>query len=354
LTILFLLAGCLGQEGPETVTIQDVISDPGGYTAREVLIKGVTVEDMVVLRQGVVLIRMVDSSGARLSGIYTGNLYPVAPGDAASFAGVIKPQEALGGVHLGAPVFMDITMIKDVAVGGGIPSPPGTPAPLASQNPTIAQIIENAQALVDQEVGIFGTVTDVGTVAHGAETPLNFLVVDDGTGQIKVYAPQSQVGVGDTVAVRGAVSLEFGEVAILAGQVVLASGSSSVHGTSGGGGEAAVKPGEVARLEDGYTVEELITGRSALDGQEVRVRGKVVKVSGQITVPDIEGSFWFHIQDGTGDPAQGTNDLTVTYSGEPGVSVGDIVVVTGTLKADVELAAGYHFDALLTGATVEK
>ena len=55
-------------------------------------------------------------------------------------------------------------------------------------------------------------------------------------------------------------------------------------------------------------------------GQTVKVRGQVVKFT-----PNIMGTNWVHIQDGTGSGE--TADLTVTTSAI--VAAGDIVVVEG-------------------------
>jgi RPA family protein len=354
LLIIFLLTGCLGREGPETVTIQEVLVNPNAYMDEEVVIKGVTVEDMIGLQQGMVLVRMVDSTGARLSGVYTGDLYTVNTGDAATFLGTIKTQEAFGGAHLGTPVVMEITSIKDVVLGGGTAVAPGTPSPVISQNPTIGQIIANAALFENQVIEIEGTVTDVKQIEQHAETPLTYIQVDDGTGRIWVSMPQTQVEIGNEVTLTGSVLLNFGPYDM----VILSEGVSSVSGSPHGAPAPStttitVKPGEVEKVENGYTVEELFSSRASLDGQTVKVRGKVVKVVGELTVGGVP-RVWFHIQDGTGSPAHKTDDLIVTYSGDPPIAPGDIVVATGVLGADKDIGAGYFFDAILEDATVEK
>lgn len=106
---------------------------------------------------------------------------------------------------------------------------------------------------------------------------------------------------------------------------------------------AAVEP--VARLEGGRTVEEVVTKAAELAGQEIALRGRVVKASFGIL-----GSNWIHVQDGTG--AAGTNDLTVTTDAK--VAVGDVVVVRGKVVTDKDFGAGYKYAVIVEKAAVEK
>lgn len=78
-------------------------------------------------------------------------------------------------------------------------------------------------------------------------------------------------------------------------------------------------------------------------GTEVVVYGRVVKATSAV------GSVWVHLQDGTGDPAAGTHDLTVQTQAE--VETGQWVAFRGTLRRDVDLGFGYHYDALVEAAT---
>jgi hypothetical protein len=64
----------------------------------------------------------------------------------------------------------------------------------------------------------------------------------------------------------------------------------------------------------------------------------------------ILGKNWFHLQDGSGKTADGTNDLTITT--EAAVAVGDIVTVTGTVAIDRDFGAGYTYALMLEDATV--
>jgi len=101
----------------------------------------------------------------------------------------------------------------------------------------------------------------------------------------------------------------------------------------------------VDKADGGYTVEEIYTKAAELGGKEVRIRARVVKFS-----PNIMGTNWIHIQDGTGDDT--TSDLTVTTSGT--AEIGDLVLINGPLSVDKDFGAGYKYHVIVEGATVTK
>ena len=88
---------------------------------------------------------------------------------------------------------------------------------------------------------------------------------------------------------------------------------------------------------------EIIAGRKDLAGEQVMVRGKVVKF-----LPQIMGKNWLHLQDGSG--SEGTNDLTVTTMTT--VKVGDLVLVSGVVSIDRDFGYGYEYEVLLENAKV--
>ena len=67
--------------------------------------------------------------------------------------------------------------------------------------------------------------------------------------------------------------------------------------------------------------------------------------------PEIMGTNWLHIQDGSGTADARTNDLTVTTSDS--AKVGDVVTVTGTLATKKDFGAGYAYDAIVEKATLK-
>ena len=97
----------------------------------------------------------------------------------------------------------------------------------------------------------------------------------------------------------------------------------------------------VDKAAGGYTVEEILTRSSALSGQQVKVRGRVVKFTAGIM-----GTNWMHIQDGT------PGDLTVTT--DTLVAKGDVVMVEGILSVNKDFGAGYLYPAIIEKATVTR
>jgi len=95
------------------------------------------------------------------------------------------------------------------------------------------------------------------------------------------------------------------------------------------------------------TVAEIINKRSELKDKNVVVRAKVVKFT-----PEIMGKNWLHLQDGSGSSADGTNDLVVTT--KDAAKVGDVVVASGVVRADVDIGGGYAFKAMVEDAKLQK
>jgi hypothetical protein len=92
-------------------------------------------------------------------------------------------------------------------------------------------------------------------------------------------------------------------------------------------------------------IEDIHKEKSELNGQRVTVSGTVVKVNNQIM-----NRNFLHIQDGSGDAAQGTNDLTVTS--QETASVGDAVTVSGTVVLDQDFGFGYTYPLIVEQATI--
>lgn len=98
---------------------------------------------------------------------------------------------------------------------------------------------------------------------------------------------------------------------------------------------------------DAYTVAELYEKSGELDQKNVVIRGQVVRFS-----PKIMGKNWIHIQDGSGNPSKGTNDLLVTS--QDVLSVDDIVTVKGTLSRDKDFGGRYKYAVIVEQASVQK
>jgi hypothetical protein len=107
--------------------------------------------------------------------------------------------------------------------------------------------------------------------------------------------------------------------------------------------KTAVEP--VEKAEGGFTVAEIYAQKAELADQPVAVRGQVVKFT-----PNIMGTNWVHLQDGTGD--EQTCDLTVTTDARP--EVGDLVTVSGPLTVDKDFGAGYFYGVIIENASLKK
>jgi hypothetical protein len=97
--------------------------------------------------------------------------------------------------------------------------------------------------------------------------------------------------------------------------------------------------------DGGISIADVWTRRAALAGKIVTVRGKVVKFNGGILDRN-----WIHIQDGTGDPKDGTNDLAITSQGA--TKVGDIITVSGRLTVNKDIGSGYKYAVIVEDATI--
>ena len=118
----------------------------------------------------------------------------------------------------------------------------------------------------------------------------------------------------------------------------------------GGGATAAPQVTEtIAAPQGGRSIADVWANRTSLAGKSVTVRGKVVKFNGGIL-----GHNWLHLQDGSGKPADGSNDITVTTSQDVVVNVGDTVTVTGTVAIDKDFTAGYAYPVMLENGVVRK
>ena len=111
--------------------------------------------------------------------------------------------------------------------------------------------------------------------------------------------------------------------------------------------ETPAADAEVAELEPGQNIAYVYANTDELANQQISLRGKVVKYNAGIL-----GWNFIHIQDGTGDVADGSNDLTVTSKAT--TAVGETIVVTGTIILNKDFGAGYSFPVLMEDASITK
>jgi hypothetical protein len=103
------------------------------------------------------------------------------------------------------------------------------------------------------------------------------------------------------------------------------------------------KLSNIKKAEGGKRIAEIYAGKAQLKGKPVKVRGQVVKYN-----PEVMGKNWIHIQDGSG--SAGSNDLTVTTSST--TKLGDLILVTGTVATDRDFGGGYRYSLILEDAKV--
>jgi hypothetical protein len=96
----------------------------------------------------------------------------------------------------------------------------------------------------------------------------------------------------------------------------------------------------IEKAPGGYTVEEIYNLKKDLAGRTVKVRGVVVKFT-----PNIMGTNWVHLQDGTG--TESSYDLTVTTDAT--VGFGDLIMMEGVLAVDKDFGAGYRYEVIVEG-----
>lgn len=188
-----------------------------------------------------------------------------------------------------------------------------------------------------------------------------YVQVDTGSAKVWAAAPQFTVKLGDSVALSDAMPMPNYHSKTLnrTFEVVYFSGRATVNGAAAvvGTGAATAAPARslpglavdlsnIARAPGGQTVAEVHSGRAALSGKSVSVRGRVVKFNANIM-----GRNWVHIRDGSG--TEGSNNLTVTSAGQ--AKVGDLVLITGRLAVDKDFGSGYRYALLVEDAklTVE-
>ena len=91
------------------------------------------------------------------------------------------------------------------------------------------------------------------------------------------------------------------------------------------------------------TVEAVNKNMAKLEGQQVTISGKVVKVNNGI----MRRNF-VHIKDGTG--SAGTDKLIITS--QQTANVGNSVTITGTVVLGTDFGMGYSYPLLVEKATI--
>jgi hypothetical protein len=228
--------------------------------------------------------------------------------------------------------------------------PPGHP-PIAAQ-PAVAEKAAPAQAAGT----LSGKVLE--TMDAGGYT---YLKLRTGSGDVWAAVQQTKVKVGSTATIAPQMTVDnfesktlgrkfdhiiFGVAGGASAPAAPAMASSAAQHMSAPVTDGAVSVDKASGAND-RTVAEVWAQRDKLKDGPVAVRGKVVKF-----LPGIMGKNWLHLRDGSGTHAAGDDDLTVTTADT--AAVGDVVLISGTVRIDKDFGAGYRYAVIVEEAKVSK
>ncbi len=219
---------------------------------------------------------------------------------------------------------------------------------------------QSAAVMMPEQAGFSGKVVE--TMNSGG---YSYVLVDTGKKKLWAAAPQFQVKVGDQVTISQGMPMsnyhsktlnrDFDTVDFTGNVAVNGANPSAAAGNlpefpknhppiGGAAAQPKVDVSGVKKATGGKTVAEIYADKTKLSGQEVSVRGKVVKFN-----PMIMGKNWVHIRDGSG--TEGSNDLLLTTMAD--VKVGDTLLVTGTVATNKDFGANYKYPVMLENAKVK-
>ncbi len=189
--------------------------------------------------------------------------------------------------------------------------------------------------------------------------PYIYLRISTSKGEVWAAVPTAGVEAGATVTVSNAMPMgrfeskslnrTFDEVYF--GTLTPADGAAGNPASPHGGGPpppaAPVVVGKVEKAtgSGARTIAEAWADKSALAGKTVTIRGVVVKYNSGVMSKN-----WIHLQDGSGDAAHGTNDISVTSLDT--TAIGATITITGTVQTNRDFGAGYKYAVMVEDAKV--
>ncbi len=194
--------------------------------------------------------------------------------------------------------------------------------------------------------------------------PYCYLRLKTAQGEVWAAVPETKVEKGAEVTIANPMMMTnfesktlnrtFAEVyfGTLAGAPGTAPAAMAAAPGSAPAGAPAPAPVLIAKVDkasgaDAKTVAEIWAQKAGLKEKTVSIRGKVVKYN-----PGVMGKNWIHLQDGSGDPAKSTHDITVTSMDT--VAKGDVVTAKGVVRIDKDFGAGYTYPIIVEDAKVVK
>lgn len=235
---------------------------------------------------------------------------------------------------------------------GGCATPEtDTSAPASS-----ALTAESSVATTAPSIAPGGTITGIVREQIPVD-PYVYLRLDTPEGELWTAVADAPITVGEPITIYNALLMEQFASATLQRTFdrlyfgALEPPGSDAYGAAGSSSGASIpadaKVGRIAPAtgENARAIGDVWLQMDRLARTTVSVRGVVVKYNGGVM-----GKNWIHLQDGSGDASIGTHDLAVTSLDE--AAVGDTVTVTGTVRTNVDVGAGYTYVLLLENATV--
>jgi len=220
-----------------------------------------------------------------------------------------------------------------------------------SNKPAVVSEKTQEMKLPQNEAILSGKVVE--TITSGGYTYVN--IGKDGK-EMWLAVPQVKISVGDDLSFpRGMTMTNFTSKTLnRTFETIIFTGKPKGKNDKKTVDKKQVKPIDTKNINvkkatgpDAYNVAELYEKSAELDKKNVTVSGQVVKFSSAIM-----GKNWIHLQDGSGDPLNGTNDILATS--QDIVAVGDIVTIKGTLSKDKDFGSGYKYSLVIEQSTVKK
>jgi hypothetical protein len=252
--------------------------------------------------------------------------------------------------------------VATISAAAGCAGQPDAGAPAAAESSTAMPAAASHGAATGASQLVSGTVLETMDAAG-----YTYVRVDTGDAEIWAASNRFEVAAGDRVTLPletpmegfHSASLDRDFDRIYFASFIVQEGEVPAAPPQGGAGELPpghpsldafkVEPGAAAAAinapSGGVTIADVWRDKADLSGTTVTVRGRVVKYNAGIL-----GRNWLHLQDGSGELAAGTNDLTVTTTGT--VAVGDVVTATGTVATDRDFGAGYTYTVMIEDAAV--
>lgn len=228
-----------------------------------------------------------------------------------------------------------------------------TPPPAAALTPAVAHGASPA-AQAAQVQAVTGAVVETMNASN-----YTYVRVKTDSGEVWAATSQFPVKVGDRVTVplespmenfhsqslnRDFPLIYFASAIMREGETPAAP-AGNPHGSAPAAAPTVTEP--IAPPPGAMTIAQLWADRAKLAGKKVTVRGKVVKYNAGILDRN-----WIHIQDGSGKPADKTNDLTLTTNDT--TALGEVITVTGTVTLNKDFGAGYAYVVMLESAAIQK